>query len=1008
MSPSGGATNPSGVEFPSQRRERIDWHKLASIDFRDLTSGCPIEILQENLTQVAFCDAEAEFDLGTVAGQRNLLKMFRLSQLTVQYLFMSQDFMETQLKETQEEAQQISEKYQQVKTKLLQQVEEAKKMKATNKNMRETVKQINSFAIANGIFQAVKCPQCPKTFRSSDFLQSHLWRKHPNQAASLTLPQAAPNVIPSPISPAHVTLVPSSATNHTIQGPMQGPSAGVEVKTQEAATSAPLPPSQASKVNDVDSYRLNEIERKCDTMGDNLLRLFRELEEQKRILEADHSKKQEEVKKAWEEKKNMEEYYKAQLDKLSRQISKLQSTSVAHVSPQPANEEIRELVRRQEEEVRRLQEQIESHAAENRVEEIRGLEDVDGLSEELQELRSQLRQQEKQHKKSLKEMQESLQKSYEKALNAEKDKLRDMMKDMALGETPVAVIPHKPPPSPKTKPQKPPTPNLATRPSAIPRMESLPSASPPQESTREGRGTAQPQHRPTAPRPHHMDAEDTESESESRSETDTSYWNQNELKVKPLQITSVGVDRDKADRTGKTDTSSHNKESSSESSMESVEEGESQTESEASSESLHLEALLKDNPKLWGQMKDATSDVLASRLASLGVDPSSKGIKTDTLTACLSQLRKDRRNLERKHENFHDLRKRLENEVRMKVDDKIDDADTDDTPDEQPSRSASTAKRSGVLTRMVRNMQSKVKERSRALSSSVSKTGTSVRSGVRDIFQAGGRNSDSVQAIPGSHGKAEDVTGQGSSEEESSVESEGDSSSARIEVHHETLKSVKRNLFPGPSTASGSSTRPSHSLGYFDNKTYGEEDEGSSTGWESDPEYENMKEEPPKRSDSLRLSLDSADLHSTPQDIWQPVKEPQPIKVKRPTGEKVSDLTRTIEQQLSGRRKSKLAGAVDITKSFEVSSGSAVGRPGTSGSPMSATRRASTPHDSTLSQHDLQSASESSNTIGTSMWGSNEVIAKGSGKVKQARPSTSKVTVHSWDSDEDLDISDLE
>lgn len=116
MSPSGGNTIPSGVEFPSQRRERIDWHKLASIDLHDLTSGCSIEVLQDNLTQVAFCDAEAEFDLGTVAGQRNLLKVFRLAQLTVQYLFLSQDFMETQLKEAQEEVEQVTEKYQQVET----------------------------------------------------------------------------------------------------------------------------------------------------------------------------------------------------------------------------------------------------------------------------------------------------------------------------------------------------------------------------------------------------------------------------------------------------------------------------------------------------------------------------------------------------------------------------------------------------------------------------------------------------------------------------------------------------------------------------------------------------------------------------------------------------------------------------------------------------------------------------------------------------------------------------
>ena len=115
MSPSGGSTVASGGEFPSQRRERIDWHKLASIDLHDLTSGCPIEVLQENLTQIAFCDAEVEFDLGTVSGQRSLMKVFRLAQLTVQYLFLSQDFMETQLKEAQEEAEQVSQKYQEVK-----------------------------------------------------------------------------------------------------------------------------------------------------------------------------------------------------------------------------------------------------------------------------------------------------------------------------------------------------------------------------------------------------------------------------------------------------------------------------------------------------------------------------------------------------------------------------------------------------------------------------------------------------------------------------------------------------------------------------------------------------------------------------------------------------------------------------------------------------------------------------------------------------------------------------
>lgn len=113
-SPAGGASLPPAVEFPSQRRERVDWHKLASVDLHDLASGCSIEFLQENLSHVAFCDAESEFDLGTMSGQRSLMKMFRLAQLIIQYLFLSQDYMESQLQQAQEEAQQVTEKYQQV------------------------------------------------------------------------------------------------------------------------------------------------------------------------------------------------------------------------------------------------------------------------------------------------------------------------------------------------------------------------------------------------------------------------------------------------------------------------------------------------------------------------------------------------------------------------------------------------------------------------------------------------------------------------------------------------------------------------------------------------------------------------------------------------------------------------------------------------------------------------------------------------------------------------------
>ena len=66
----------------------------------------------------------------------------------------------------------------QVKIKLAQQTTEAKKIKNTNKNLRETVKFINSLAIAKGILQPVKCQYCPKIFRQMNYLESHINRKH--------------------------------------------------------------------------------------------------------------------------------------------------------------------------------------------------------------------------------------------------------------------------------------------------------------------------------------------------------------------------------------------------------------------------------------------------------------------------------------------------------------------------------------------------------------------------------------------------------------------------------------------------------------------------------------------------------------------------------------------------------------------------------------------------------------------------------------------------------------
>ncbi|XP_063599364.1 cilium assembly protein DZIP1-like [Penaeus indicus] len=984
-SPAGGAILPPAIEFPSQRRERVDWHKLASVDLHDLASGCSIEFLQENLSHVAFCDAESEFDLGTMAGQRSLLKMFRLAQLIIQYLFLSQDYMESQLQQAQEDAQQVMEKYQQVKSKLLEQVEEAKKMKMTNKSMRETVKYVNSFALANGIFQSLKCPLCTKAFRGQDFLQAHLWRKHPQQANVVTIPQ-----------------VPPVAIGETCPGP----TATVDKKYYGGPHSDATPlqsvPTQTSKTNDVESYRIIEMEKKFNALNDNFSKFMQNMEEQKRTLEKENERRQEEVKKAWEDKSHMEQEYKAELEKLNQQINHLQRPRQEKSNSVDVDRFVA-LIKQQESEIKNLQLQIENQLK-TKVEELGDAHQsepaIAGLSEELNALRKQLSEQRKSHKRSLNEMKESMRSEYEKALDEEKNKLKVMMQDLTKQETPVKAISQKPPPSPKTpsirrsKPSTPPTPNRSTKPS-VASLDSpdSPAMRSPALPGRNAQGTSH---------SYQMDAEDTDDDTED-SETDTSRWTQATTKITQLQVVSpdpranIALEPNILKKAGDGTPDSEN------SSFESSEDEDE--EANGSSESLKLETLLRDNPQLWEQMKSATSEVLAKKLSSLGLEGSVRGIKTEVLTSCLSQLRKERRKYEEKYEGFLDLRKRLENEVNVKADEKIE--NVGDISGVQPITETVKKKglQAGMLSRVVKNVKSKVRERSKSITSTMSKTSMSVKSGVKDMFNASARPTEDIKVVTENRKVSLTKSKQDNDSSSDTESEESSSSSAQIEVHNETSKSVTRNLFGSSeplevvaaASPSGSGARPKQ-RNYFDNKTYGQvEKDSSDSEWDSEPEYENMKKEPPVRSDSLAkypgelLQDASSAAHN---NSWDSVQDSKPIKLKKPQGEMVSNLSRTIELQLSGRRKTNMAGAVDVMSS---------GERDTSGTYLQVPGSTSSPHVSRQ-----QSVSDSSNTVRSSMWGSLEDM-KDNQKKPQSRPSGgSKAVIHSWDSEDDLDISEIE
>jgi predicted RNase H-like nuclease (RuvC/YqgF family) len=75
------------------RRERINWRFLASIQLERVIRDVDIQILQEIMENITFCDLEAE-DLRHV--DPNIVKLFQLSQLIIEYQLHSQEYLVSQ------------------------------------------------------------------------------------------------------------------------------------------------------------------------------------------------------------------------------------------------------------------------------------------------------------------------------------------------------------------------------------------------------------------------------------------------------------------------------------------------------------------------------------------------------------------------------------------------------------------------------------------------------------------------------------------------------------------------------------------------------------------------------------------------------------------------------------------------------------------------------------------------------------------------------------------------
>ena len=165
----------------TKRLEKLDWQLIAEIEPLVVVMEAPEELekIQKILPSIAHCNMEAEFGKENLENTRGLAKLFRLSQISLQYqLHMIED-----LKHKAEEREQEREEFVQ---KLLNTEERFACLEKETLSLRKEVKKSRKMLAVQqeSLFKGTdfkefqKCLLCPKTFINESFLLSHMNRRH--------------------------------------------------------------------------------------------------------------------------------------------------------------------------------------------------------------------------------------------------------------------------------------------------------------------------------------------------------------------------------------------------------------------------------------------------------------------------------------------------------------------------------------------------------------------------------------------------------------------------------------------------------------------------------------------------------------------------------------------------------------------------------------------------------------------------------------------------------------
>ena len=173
---------PMPPKFSFQERSgHINWRLLMNTDIERIVRDVDLKQLESLLQNITFAQLDRD-DLERL-GDQHFIKLFKLSQLSIEYLLYTQSYLESlckaldlQYKHTYEKTHKIEEAIKKYQVEL----------KTMRKELKLKQKTLSTYEYLMKVpteqeQEVIRCKHCHKFFVAKSYLQKHYLRHHPDQ-----------------------------------------------------------------------------------------------------------------------------------------------------------------------------------------------------------------------------------------------------------------------------------------------------------------------------------------------------------------------------------------------------------------------------------------------------------------------------------------------------------------------------------------------------------------------------------------------------------------------------------------------------------------------------------------------------------------------------------------------------------------------------------------------------------------------------------------------------------